>query len=128
MSLPVVTGAAIQCSFGAAPATLGVLPTKLVNMEGKPVATIEDAKPLINIPTFGMCMTLSNPTVAAATAAAAGVLTPMPCIPVTTAWLPGSPTILVGGIPVVNDKSKCACAYGGVISVLFGGAMTESIP
>ena len=77
---------------------------------------------MVNIPPFGMCMSLANPMVAAATAAALGVLTPMPCIPVTTApWMPGSPTVHCGGMPVVNDSSKCMCAYGGVISIVFAG-------
>ena len=59
-----------------------------------------DNKPFVNILPFGMCMSLANPMVAAATAAALGALTPMPCIPVTPApWVPGSPTVLVGGMP-----------------------------
>ena len=107
----------LQCSFGMAPSTLTVLPTGRV-MEKMPMATIMDQAPMVNIMPFGMCSSMANPTVAAATAAALGVLTPMPCIPVTTGpWAPGSPTVLVGGKPALNQSCKCMCAYGGVIQI-----------
>src|ERR1041385_2786489 len=85
MGIAVTTGATLQCSFGVAPSTLTVLPTNRTIAGGVPRAAIMDNKPLVNILPFGMCLSLANPTVAAATAAALGVLTPMPCIPVTTA-------------------------------------------
>jgi hypothetical protein len=72
---------------------------------------------MVNIPTFGMCRSPANPTVAAATAAALGVLTPMPCVPVTTPWTPGVATVLLRGMPALDASSKCMCAYGGQISV-----------
>jgi hypothetical protein len=76
-----------------------------------------------------MCIGPSNPTVAAATAAALGVLTPMPCIPVIPApWAPGSPTVLIGGIPALNNTSQAMCAWGGVITITSPGQVTESIP
>ncbi|HSH11373.1 MAG TPA: DUF4280 domain-containing protein, partial [Ilumatobacter sp.] len=82
-----------------------------------------------NILPFGMCMSMANPTVAAATAAALGVLTPMPCTPMTAApWAPGSPTVLVVGQPALNNASMCTCSFGGVITVSFAGATTEQIP
>lgn len=117
MPAPAVTATAmLQCSFGVAPVALVTInPTVLV--EGKPAATATDAAPLVNIPPFGMCTTLSNPTVAAATSAALGVLTPMPCIPVTTPWVPPVPTTLIGGKPAINLTAKCMCSWGGVIQI-----------
>lgn len=119
--------AMLQCSFGVAPASLVVLPTSRVMIEGKPAATIMDCLPMTNVPPFGMCTTLSNPTVAAATAAALGVLTPMPCVPVTTPWKPGAAKTLIGGKPALTQGSTCNCAWGGIIQMSFPGAMrTES--
>ena len=84
---------------------------------GPPAANIMDFAPMTNIPTFGMCMSPANPMVAAATAAALGVLTPMPCIPVTTPWTPGAPMVLVRNFPALDAASKCMCGYGGQISI-----------
>ena len=80
----VVHGASLKCGEGAAPATLSVLPANATDSESHALATVDDYVPMVNIGTFGMCKTQANPQVAAATAAAQGVLTPMPCIPVTT--------------------------------------------
>lgn len=88
----VCTGALLQCSFGIAHGTLNVLPTSRTLVGSMPMANIMDNKPFVNILPFAMCNSIANPTVAAATAAALGVLTPMPCIPATPApRAPGSP-------------------------------------
>jgi hypothetical protein len=123
----VTTGAMMMCTFGMAPSTLNVLPTNKT-MAGAPAATIMDCAPMVNIPPFAMCMSIANPTVAAATAAALGVLTPMPCIPVTAPWTPGSPTCMIGGMPALNNTSMCTCAWGGMIQIGFPGQVTTSIP
>ena len=113
----VVAGAQLSCPFGVAPAVLNVLPTN-TTMAPTPAATIMDMAPMVNIPTFGMCNTPSNPQVAAATSAALGVLTPQPCIPVTTApWSPGSATVKIGNMPALNDTCTCNCQWGGVITI-----------
>ena len=117
MGFGVFGGATLMCSFGMAPSTLTVLPAARV-MGKMPMASIMDQAPMVNILPFGMCSSLANPTVASATAAALGVLTPMPCIPVIPApWAPGCPTVTVGRKPCLNNSSKCMCAYGGVIQI-----------
>ena len=129
MANQVAMGAMMQCSFGVAPSSLIVLPVSRLMVEGVPAANIMDNKPIVNILPFGMCNSPSNPTVAAATAAALGVLTPMPCVPVVPApWAPGSPTVMVGGQPALNNSSMCNCAYGGVITITSPGAMKAMIP
>ncbi|WP_337099666.1 DUF4280 domain-containing protein [Paenibacillus sp. YIM B09110] len=121
-------GATLKCSFGAAPGMLTVLPQNMV-MTSMPIANIMDNKPMVNILPFGMCSSLANPTVASATAAALGALTPMPCIPVTAApWVPGSPTVLIANMPALNNSSKCMCNWGGVIEVVNPGQVTIQVP
>lgn len=116
-----------QCTFGAAPASLVVTSQTTVLESKMPAATIMDIPKLPM--TFGMCSSLANPTVASATAAALGVLTPMPCVPACAApWAPGSPTVLVCGKPALNDSSKCMCNWGGVISINMTPAKTIKIP
>ncbi|MEP7303547.1 MAG: DUF4280 domain-containing protein [Caldimonas sp.] len=125
----VCMGALLQCSFGVAPSSLMVLPVNRMMTSFVPAANIMDNKPMVNIMPFGMCMSPSNPVVAAATAAALGVLTPMPCIPATTApWAPGAATVLLANMPALDDTSKLMCMWGGVISVSFAGQVTEQIP
>jgi hypothetical protein len=128
MSNLVCMGAMLQCSFGAAPSSLVVLPQNAV-LTGTPAATIMDNAPMMNILPFGMCNSPANPMVAAATAAALGVLTPMPCIPVTAApWAPGSPTVLIGNMPALNNSSKLLCNWGGAIQITQAGQSTTTIP
>lgn len=119
--------AMMQCSFGAAPATLSVL-IPGVTANKLTAANINDCMPMANIPPFGVCSSLANPTTASATAAASGVLTPTPCIPVTTPWVPGSPTVMLRKAPALNNSSKCNCAYLGVISINFAGTTTVNVP
>jgi hypothetical protein len=124
----VTTGAVLQCTFGVAPSTLTVLPVNMVTA-GPPAATIQDNKPMVNIAPFGMCNSLANPTVASATSAALGVLTPMPCMPVIAApWAPGSPKVMIKNIPALNNSSKCMCNWGGVISINSPGQVKVEVP
>lgn len=118
-----------MCSFGTAPSVMVVTPEKMVLTSNQPAATIMDNIPMKNIMPFAMCITPSNPQVAAATAAALGVLTPQPCIPVIPApWVMGAPTVLEGNIPTLDQKSTLMCMWGGVITILQPGQMTEMIP
>jgi hypothetical protein len=94
-----------------------------------PAANIMDHAPFLNLATFGMCSNPANPTVAAATAAALGVLTPMPCVPVLPApWVPGSPTVLVGPMPALTDQSSLLCAWGGMIRIAAPVQTTCMVP
>src|SRR5215469_9674593 len=128
MAIQVNMGSMLQCSFGAAPSSLVVLPANQV-LTSTPDANIMDNKPLVNILPFGMCSSIANPTVASATAAALGVLTPMPCVPAIPApWVPGAPTVLIGNMPALDNSSKLMCMWGGVIQIVSPGEFTVMEP
>ncbi|OEC39761.1 hypothetical protein A7D27_17570 [Pseudomonas sp. 1D4] len=125
----VCSGATLQCSFGVAPSVLNVLPVNRTLTNNMPAANIMDHIPLVNIMPFGMCQSLANPMVAAATAAALGVLTPMPCIPATMSpWIPGAPTMLLGNMPSLDANCMLMCNWAGVIKVAMPGQMQMLIP
>ncbi len=127
--LQVCMGAMLKCSFGMAPSSLVVLPINRVLTSNMPAANIMDHIPMVNIMPFGMCTSMANPTVAAATSAAMGVLTPMPCIPATlTPWTPGAPTVLIAYMPAVDNTCTLNCMWAGVITVANAGQTTHMIP
>jgi hypothetical protein len=129
MGMQVSTGAMLQCSFGVAPSSLVVLPQNCALSCGPPAANIMDNKPMVNILPFGMCTSMANPMVIAATAAALGVPTPMPCIPVTPApWIVGAPTVLIGNMPALDSNSKLMCTWAGVIQIVSPGGFTVMVP
>jgi hypothetical protein len=129
MPIQVVNGAMMTCTMGMAPSTLTVLPVNRVMCGNQPAANIMDHVPMVNIMPFGMCISPANPTVAAATAAALGVLTPMPCIPATASpWVPGSPTVMIGNQPALNNTSQCMCNWAGVVQIAMPGQMQTQIP
>ena len=119
----------MMCTMGMAPSSLVVLPVNRVMTDQVPDANIMDHIPLVNIMPFGMCMSPANPTVAAATAAALGVLTPMPCIPNTPApWVAGAPTVLLGNQPTLDNVSTLQCIWAGTITFTTPGEFTVMVP
>lgn len=130
MPLQTCMGATLQCMpFGAAPSTLIVIPKGIpVSINGLLAASVMDFAPIVNIPPFGMCSSLANPTVAAATTAALGVLTPMPCVPVITApWAPGAMKTKIGVLPALPNTAICNCLWGGVIRINYPGQIKVNV-
>ena len=129
MPIQVVNGASLMCSFGVAPSSLVVLPVNRVMSGNQPAANILDHIPMTNIMPFGMCSAPTNPQVATATTAAAGVLTPQPCMPATTSpWVPGAATVKLGNQPALDNTCTCNCMWAGVVTVAMPGQTTEMIP
>ncbi len=129
MAFVATNGCLCQCSFGVAPCPLTVLPANRVLCGGSPAASIMDHVPFVNLASFGMCSSMANPAVAAATAAALGVLTPMPCVPALPApWAPGSPTVLLGTMPVLTEASSLLCLWAGVVKIAAPAQFTCRAP
>lgn len=113
----VCSGAMMMCSFGVAPSTFQATPSN-VSAPMMNAGTIMDNKPMTNIFPFGMCSSILNPQVAAATTAAMGVLTPQPCIPATVApWIIGQPNVMVGTFPALTKESILICNWLGIIQI-----------
>jgi hypothetical protein len=60
MAFPVTNGAMLHCSMGVAPSSLVVLPVNRTLVGGQPAANLQDHVPMVNIMSFGMC--ISPPT------------------------------------------------------------------
>ena len=121
MGVSVVMGAAIKCTMGLSPGQLLVTSQAKCLAGGKPMATIQDIAPLTNITPCGLCTSMANPTVASATAAALGVLTPMPCVPAPVGVWTSSGKPLVANLPGLDQTSTIACAYAGMINIVNPG-------
>ena len=114
----VSAGATIACSMGTTPAVLATTPKSTPVSVGSPGASVEDYVPLTNVPSFGMCSSMANPAVQAATAAKSGAFTPAPCMPaVSTPWTPGATRVKVGGQPALHSGCQATCAWAGVITI-----------
>lgn len=112
----------MKCSMGTGNAKLTVLSERRIFLGSKPKANISDIKSMTNIPSFGLCVSLANPAVAAATAAHLGVLTPMPCIPnPSSPWAPGKPDVLEQGQPSLLNTCKLQCQWAGTIELVTNG-------
>lgn len=129
MPKQVCNGAILQCTMGTTPSSLLVPPRHRVQTERQEAANISDHVPIVNVASFGACNSIANPVVASATAAKLGVFTPMPCVPNTPApWVAGAPTVSMDMLPTLDDISKLACTWGGVISVTDAGEHSVDVP
>ncbi|GBU20615.1 hypothetical protein R80B4_00494 [Fibrobacteres bacterium R8-0-B4] len=119
MSAYVRQSAKLKCSMGSAQSTLQVShPTAPVLLCGSPMAAMADSKSMANLAPFGLCKSLANPAVAAATAAASGKLQKMPCIPcVTSPWAVAKADVSVKGLPALTNESRCVCMWLGMIKI-----------
>ncbi len=125
MGAAVVSGATCMCAMGSTPCQFRPSSQMTVTAGGLPMATIMDFAPNVNIngDGFGLCVSLANPQVAAATAAALGVLTPQKCMFAPAGpWIASNPSVMVGGLPALGNDATLTCALGlGQITIVNPG-------
>jgi hypothetical protein len=125
MGKMVCTGALMSCSMGTSSSAFQATKTNVIGPTAAGVITDFD---LASIPPFGLCQSLNNPQVAAATAAEHGVLTRQPCTPlIAGAWTPGSAKVTIGEVPALDDSSNCVCSWGGTITVSSPGQENTTV-
>ncbi len=125
----VCSKAKIKCSCGDRISTLTVFPDRTIWLTGQPQANISDHIPMRNIAPFGRCHTTRYPATGAATAAAHGKLTPMPCVPNTPfPWMGGKNDVILKGQPALLKSSTCKCVWGGTISITYDGQTIGDLP
>lgn len=118
----VVDGAKMECNMGDASSNLKVLSIHCVQLTEKNKANIADCKPYDNVPPFGKCKSLVNPAVAAATSAANGKLTPMPCTPACSMWIPSKTDYMIDDMFPLMNTDKAVCPLGaGMIKITDSG-------
>jgi hypothetical protein len=114
----VVEGATLKCNQGDKQSKLKLPAHHHTYIKDQPQANIMDFKPNINVLPFGMCKSMANPAVAAATAANKGKLKKMPCTPVLTMpWINGKEDKMLAGSPALLNKSTQMCLYCGRITI-----------
>lgn len=128
----VCTGAMLKCSFAMPPGTttFNVIPDNQKIIDDMHAANIMDNIPMAEIPPFGMCIAPTNPMFIAATAAALGTPTPVPCLPIFPApWVPGAiaPPVLLVDQPALDDSSILMCQWLGIVTVAYAGQIQKQI-
>lgn len=114
----VCMSAKLECSFGAGPKDMVVLPIgRTMNAKTNPIATQMDFVPFLNIPAFGQCKSPANP-MNWKMAGPVPVFVPSSCIPVPVMpWSPVAKKLKIGGLPALLETSKTMCVWAGSISV-----------
>ncbi|HBF35908.1 MAG TPA: hypothetical protein DDW50_01130 [Firmicutes bacterium] len=126
MSAYVVTGATLKCNQGDQTSNFQAASGRTVYINNKAQANIMDAVPNKNIMPFGQCKSMSNPTVAAATAANEGRLQKMPCVPVIIPpWKGGKTNVLIQGKAALVEQSTILCQWCGQIKIQKGGQSSK---
>lgn len=115
----VVETAKLQCGCGSQESALKVPVDHKTDINDKHQANIKDHKPNLNVQSFGLCGSMANPEVAAATAANWGNLKKMPCKPVTlTPWIDGKSDVLLDREPALLSTSILNCRWSGTIRII----------
>ncbi|GHT59713.1 hypothetical protein AGMMS50239_07000 [Bacteroidia bacterium] len=99
----ITTNALMMCDQGGAPDFFKPTYNTKIKIHGCLVATKVDFTPLVNIPSFKICM-----------------VTQKPCVPVTIPW-ENTWAVKVMGQETLIGRSKCRCTIGGTIEFMTSG-------
>jgi hypothetical protein len=94
------TSMLLQCNQGAMPMIFTSTP-KLFKLNGLDIGTELDVIPMVNIPTFGICQSLTKLT--------NGI--PQPCVPAVLKWQ-DTDTATLNGAKILLKKSCISCIAG----------------
>ena len=116
MDIPSKKIITLRCNFGSCSSQMYIWGNLNNNKEF--IENISGNKPTGNIMSFGMCSSLSNPTVCAATACSLGFLSPQPCVAnIAFPWMSSqNGTVVKSDLPI-DENSKTYCSYGGQITI-----------
>lgn len=115
-------GAKVECSFGAGPKSLTVLPLNMVTTGYfKGIANVNDFIPFLNVPAFGQCKSPLNP-MNWKMAGPVPVFVPSSCIPIPIKpWAPAAKKVKIKGKAAITEKSKTMCVWMGNIAIKDNG-------
>jgi len=111
----VCSGDEYHCSYGTLLCPIQVFSNRKVSIDGRLAATEGDNQ-IQNLRGFGMCSSLKNPQVAAATVMAEGVLTPQPCSPVLAGGWTCLTNTKISGKRTITSQSEIWSAFSGRIT------------
>ncbi|MEF9478730.1 DUF4280 domain-containing protein [Chryseobacterium sp. 1B4] len=100
MSQIITENASLSCDKGVAPSQLKVTSNVFYKADNKLIATEQDKMAAVNISTFGICS-----------------VTRIACVPAITKWDNTAEETCINTYNVLTEKSTCACAMGGLITV-----------
>lgn len=122
--IPYVTqNAILRCPFGLMTSILNVVDSTRASIGKNKMAVQSDKVPLVNIPIFGMCTSIVNPAVQAATLAAMGTLTPAACpgVKAIMGWSPPPSNVLNSTSRYLLQTCTLLCSFGGNIHIVHSG-------
>lgn len=117
MTFTMAMGTLRKCIFGLVPTPFLPIPSNVFTVE--PVGSMLDIIPFLNVMTFGICITPTNPMVDAIMIASLGTVDFAPCIPIPI--IPKTPAaynVLRDGIPMAQIESFDLCLWGGLIMTI----------
>ncbi|WP_395168672.1 PAAR-like protein [Piscirickettsia salmonis] len=109
----VASGAQVKCDKGLAEMPLNVIPLGKEYGPGKSMTVMLNVIPYLNIPSFGACMSSSNPLAIANF----GIL-PTTCMPIVMPFFPVAMLTQAMSLPLATNESQCYCIFSMLTSTL----------